>query len=360
MNDFQSRVVALAALVGAAFVADGAWAQPAPEQDPERRAAALFDRGVEAQRLGRSSEACEQFAASAELHPTPHALLQLGNCSEPADLVQALAHFQAALSISAQVADAAQRQAYEEAARERVTRLVARIPTLAIRPAPGPDVRVELVARGDVTGDRVISVAEGWHAPRGLNPGRYVLRFARVGTGAPEGAAYAQTIELTEGSHVEVSPPTLPAAEPTLPINPPLGTEVTAGPGTRPSPPTEANERELRFEPLPIAFAGAGVLLVATSLVTGRVSSTARSKLDGECDPPDRETGLRSCDPSLSGTKARVDDYALLTDLLWGAGAISAGVGITLFILDQRDRPPAQLDAACSPAGCAISLAGGF
>src|SRR5262245_60543337 len=69
------------------------------------RAESLFESGLELQRLGQLEQACQRFESSAELAPSPHALLQVGNCREPQDPVGALASFEAALAAAGKVTD---------------------------------------------------------------------------------------------------------------------------------------------------------------------------------------------------------------------------------------------------------------
>ena len=99
--------------------------------------------------------------------------------------------------------------------------------------------------------------------------------------------------------------------------------------------------------------------MIAAGVVTGQMSSSARSTLEDECGPPDEQTGVRPCDPSLSDTKARVENYALASDILWVTGALSVAVGITLFVIDQSS-PPSGLEANCWGAGCEVSFRGRF
>jgi len=356
-NHLKARVVAWLALIASLGVELRAGAQESAPADVQSHAAQLFDQGIEAQRLGQLQPACELFAASATLHATPHSLLQLGNCSEPKDLVAALGHFEAALALADDVDDPARQEAYRGAARQRIDALAARVPTLTVQPSPTPGVRVELVGGSGTAGEQSIELVAGVGAPQRLNPGRYLVRAT-----APGAVSYERAIHITEGARVHVQlPALLPAVQPALASGPAPGAIAAPGVNAQSQPPPEDRGASTawRFEPLPLVLAGGGVLLIAAGVVTGQMSSSARSTLEQECGPPDEQTGLRPCDPSLSDTKAQVENYALASDILWVTGALSVAVGITLFAIDQSS-PPSQLEASCWGAGCEVSFRGRF
>jgi hypothetical protein len=318
----------------------------------EARAESLFEEGLALQRLGQVEQACERFEASTVLAALPHALLQVGNCREPDDPLGALASFESALDAAGKVTDSTRRQAYEGAAKKRIASLEARIPTLIVYPPPSPNVRVEIAA---ATGGEPLAMTRFGEARR-LNPGKYKLTAS-----APGAEPYVLDLELKSEQRLELDiPPLDPVkgeaaagkAEPASPTEP-------ASPMEPAAPMSEPSEG-LRFGTGPVVLASAGGALILTSLITGRISSSARSELDQECSPPDEVTGLRACDASLADTKSRVEDYALATDVLWIGGSLLAGAGITWFLLDQKDSESPAIEAACSGVGCNLLMKGTF
>lgn len=308
----------------------------------EARAESLFEDGLALQRLGQLAQACERFETSAELVALPHALLQVGNCREPDDPLGALASFQAALAAAGEVTDSTRRQAYERAARERIAQLELRIPLLTVHAPPAPSLRVEVAA---VPGGDARAITR-FGEPQRLNPGKY-----RLTASAPGAEPYVLDLDLKPEQRLELDIPPLA----------PLKPEAEEGEApAEPAPPASEPDEGLRFGMGPVVLASAGGALVLTSLVTGRISSSARGELDRECAPPDELTGLRACSASLAGTKSRVEDYALATDLLWISGSVLAGVGITWFLLDQNRPESPALEAGCTGSGCGLTLTGSF
>lgn len=356
----RSAVASLLAAV-AWFVSPLALAQPGAAagsgaeteestETAEARAQRSFDRGLELQRLGQLEAACELFEASTELAPLPHAWLQWGNCRERRDAVGALHSFEAALAAAARVEVAVEREAYEAAARQRIEPLLRRVPTITFRPSSTPGASV-VIAPASASSGVAVTVFD---QPQRFNPGSYGVRVS-----APGRALYLTNVDLAVGQHLEL---VLPALEeiPSVgsPPVPPRGRASSgSGAGARPA----GDEAEaLRFGPLPVALASGGAALLLTSVVTGLRSSSAREELERECEGPSAVTGLRPCRESLAGTKRRMEDYALATDVLWVTGALLAGVGVTLFVLDQSEPEAAWLGAGCSADRCGLSARGRF
>lgn len=316
----------------------------------EVRAEALFDEGLALQRLGQPAQACERFEASAEHAALPHALLQVGNCREPDDPLGALTSFEAALVAAGKVTDSTRRQAYEAAAKKRVAALESRLPTITVYPPAERNVRVEVTADGG----QARAVAR-FGVPLRFNPGKYRLTASAPGT-----EPYALDLELSPEQRLELDiPPLDPATRDESTRDEPTRDESTRDQVTQP-PPLAEPAGGLRFGTGPVVLASTGGVLVLTSLVTGRVSSSARGELDRQCSPPDALTGLRACDASLADTKSRVEDFALATDMLWISGSLLAGAGITWFLLDQKRPESPALEADCSGTGCGLSLRGTF
>lgn len=308
----------------------------------------LFESALTQQTAGDSKKACELFEASVAVGPSPHGWLQVGICRESVDALAALDAFEAARALASSVDDPKRRNAYLSAADEHIHALARRIPTVTFRASPTPGVVAEMtrVERG------VVSPVDRYDEALRFHPGRYQMR-----AGAPGFSSHLLDLELSEGERRVIALPALqPATEaPRLPAvepRPLAGDEATAFAAERTPP--------LAFNPLPVSLAAGGLVLVISGVVVGQLSSKERRRLERECEAPDLPSGERSCSSQLADEKRRMGDLALAADVLWVSGAIVAGVGAGLFILDQqRDESP-RVTASCSPSHCGLSAAGRF
>jgi hypothetical protein len=322
-------------------VASGAPVQPAVD--------ALFDAALKRKALGETREACEMFEASVSASPAPHAWLQVGLCREPADPVGALTAFEAALGAARLVADPRRREAYERAARERIEPLAQRVPTVTFRKSPTGGVLAEMTGAGREAGSPV----DGYDEPLRFNPGRYRLRAWATGF-----SSYVQELELIDGERRVIVLPPLSPTEPGLPSEASVAPVVpfVPEPLARSAVDTAAGPV---FNTLPVTLSVGGVVLVLSGIVAGQVSAAERRELEQGCQLPNG-TGQRRCSSGLADTKHRMDDYAVVADVLWVSGALLAGAGITLFILDQDREASPELTAGCLPGSCGVTVAGQF
>jgi len=106
----------------------------------------------------------------------------------------------------------------------------------------------------------------------------------------------------------------------------------------------------------PWVLTGLGSAMVVTGAVTGIAALTEADSLAGEC-----ANGL--CPPSvdLESRRGTVEALGIATDVLLFGGAAVALLGVVLGVaLDDSGAEPDQgqpeLNAACSPTGCAASL----
>jgi hypothetical protein len=308
----------------------------------------LFESALMQQTAGDSKKACELFEASVAVGPSPHGWLQVGICRESGDTLAALDAFEAARALASSVDDPKRRSAYLSAADEHIHALVRRIPTVTFRASATPGVVAEMtrVERG------VVSPVDRYDEALRFHPGRYQMR-----AWAPGFSSHLLDLELSEGERRVIELPALqPATEaPRLPAVEPAplaGDEATAF-AVEGTPP-------LAFNPLPVSLAAGGLILVISGVVVGQLSSNERRRLERECGAPDVSSGERRCSSQLADEKRRMGDLALAADLLWVSGAIFAGVGAGLFIVDQqRDESP-RVTAGCGPSHCGLSAAGRF
>ena len=338
------------------------------QQPPDDAALArsLFDAGLASKERGDARAACSLFEQSVDVAATPHGWLQVGTCREQRDPAGALDAFEAALAAAASVPDSARRKAYENAARERIAQLERRVPTVVFRASPTPGVAVDVTAAGRDAGMPV----DRYQEPLRFNPGQYRVRAWAAGS-----YSYLLDLELMEGERRVIALPRLEPL-PKGPITPaPLRSErrspapAAAASGAAAfasapdapehvAPPEADHGSGLRFSALPVTLFGGGLALVAAGIVSGQISSAARDDLVEQCPAvgPDQ----RKCPSSAAGTKDRMEDYALAADVLWISGALLAGTGITLFILDQGPRETTHVAAGCFAGGCGLSATGRF
>ena len=330
----------------------------AEEPSPEARARAeeAFEAGLKSRQRGQHALACEQFEASVSEAGSPHGWLQVGSCREATSLTGALEAFEAALEAARAVPDATRRSAYEVAARERIDQIERRVPSVTFRPSPTPGTSVEVVAAGHEAG---VSV-DRFDVPVRLNPGRYQVRVSAPGT-----RSHQIDIELHEAERREIE---LPALEPLVveeavpPAPVPPEPVPTAVPQTVPMDPEPITRDDggARFGVWPYVLFGGGVALVGAGVVMGQLAMNERDELRNNCGALDPSTGRRICPNDQAGTKGRMEDYALAADLLWVGGALLAGTGVTLFVLDRTSETPTEVAAGCFELGCGLRASGSF
>src|SRR5690606_35447972 len=253
----------------------------------------------------------------------------LGNCYEPqGDLVRALENFERAFTGALQTSDTRRKELWTEAARERIANLSRRVPTLRLRNVP-VDARVSLDDRLLEHGDESLR----------LNPGRH-----RVEVSAPGKVAFRQDLELAVGQRLTIDVPALQAD--------PLSPEEELAEEARDSAAREGTGGG--YGPWPYVLGGAGVLFLATAVGTGLAANAKENELENECFGTE-------CPLRLEGTRDSAKTLALFTDIFWITGLLSAGVGVTLFVLDgQDDTPGTSFEASCFGSGCGLVASGRF
>ncbi len=290
---------------------------------------------------GRFQEACQKFEESLTIASSPGTLLNLGNCYEqPGDLLRALAAFQRALAEAPKEADPDRRQAWTDAAKERLEAVSERVPQLTVFPSPTPGVQVR------VDGQPLQDLG----VPLRLNPGRH-----RIDASAAQKQPFVQEVTLAASQKVDV---TLPALDD-------LPSGASSAPPAYSPPPADdspAAEGGSRFGIWPYALMGAGGAVFATGLVTGLIARSKANELDDECTDMRDSEGRRICaDPGLRDTRDSAENLATVTDVLWISGLVVAGVGVTLFVLDgEAESAAPALEAGCFWGGCGLRASGQF
>lgn len=277
----------------------------------------------EARRLkaeGRIEQACELFERSERLRSSLGSLLNIGDCRErEGRLTAALAVFQAVADRAAALPEARQRASYTSEAQARMTALRPRVPSMRLVAPPTPSARAFVDGR-----------AVAFEQPIALDPGPH-----RIEVGAPGHRSYSESVSLAEGQQLERRLPALAA----------------------PASPS-------RFGLVPPLLLGAGGLLVAGGIVWGSRALSGEEKLSKRCEPPSAEDDAY-CDQTLADTRG----LARTADWLWVSGALVAGAGLTLYVIDWSsdadDAPESSplagaLSVRASPHALGIAAAGEF
>jgi hypothetical protein len=183
-----------------------------------------------------------------------------------------------------------------------------------------------------------------------VNPGPHLLEAS-----APDKRPYKQELQVTLGQRLVVTVPALEPLAPTAPVEP--APAVMSEP-----PPAAAGENgQSQFGVLPWILAGGGAVLLGTSLVTGLMASSKAGQLEDDCTTV-APGGKRQCPESLRDVKDSAESLALVTDVLWITGALAAGAGITLFVLDDggASESSAAVQTGCFDGGCGLLAQGRF
>ena len=322
-----------------------ALAQTGEAASAEALAAAKF---VEARRFldqGKFEEACRLFDQSQKLDPSPGTLLNLGNCREQQrDLASAFAAFSAALELARRESDPVRLEAFSNAAQSRIELLLPRVATLVLRSSPTPGA----VAR--LNGQTV----PGTGPPLRLNPGDYRMEVSATGH-----ETYVQELKLEAGQRLELPIPVLLAPAGPTPTGAPVAIAGGAAPAASSGgPPPGAASLAVggsQFGITPYLVMGGGALLVGTGIVIGQLAAAEEDELDSQCDQAPAPGQKRAC-PGLGDKIEKAESLARGADVLWIAGAVVAGVGITLFVLDDTTgEEGASLSGSCTLTGCALS-----
>lgn len=307
-----------------------------------RRADAAFKEGRALFDLGRYGEACEKFELSQQLDPSPGTLLNLGNCYEPqGDLLRALETFERAFADAQGTSDPGRKELWAEAARERIASLSRRVPRVRIRNVP-PDAQLSLDQEllDQRSPERTSGVLR-------VNPGRHLVEVSAPGKGA-----FQHDFDIVPGQRLVIDVPALQADTMAHGTDARGTAEQLDDALDRPRP--EGTPGGDQYGPWPYVLGGAGAVLLGTSVVTGLAANAKENKLENECSGT-------SCPLELEGTRDSAKTLAAFADVFWITGLITAGVGVTLFVLDsQNDAPSTSVEAGCFGSGCGLVANGHF
>lgn len=316
-----------------------AWAQAPGDRtlSVKEQADAAFEEARTLLDEGRTKEACDKFELSMSLDPSPGTLLNLGNCYEPNDLVRAIATFERALTDAQAWPEAEKKERWTAAAKGRLADLTRKVPQLTVL---STDRQVRVTLDG-----QMVEVGSALR----VNPGPHLLE-----ANAPDRSPYKQELQLALAQKLDV---TIPALEPLVPMAP---GEPAPSVLSEPAP-VAVDSGQSQFGVLPWVLGGGGALLLGTSLVTGLMASSKAGQLEDECTGTATD-GRPACPPSLRDVKDSAESLALVTDVLWITGALAAGVGITLFVLDDGGGTESgtAVQTGCFDGGCGLLTQGRF
>ncbi len=337
---------------------------PAPNAETKARAGALWREGRVLRDQQRHAEACAKFRQSLEVLRAPGTLLNVGSCfvleSNPE---QAYSTFEQVIAAAA-AEDSTRRSAFIEAARREMAALEPQLAKVAIRYVPTPGLEIHVIAPSQGH-DRQVPLDRANRLL--LRPGSYQLRAT-----APGREPFSRSFEAAAGAPVSLTIPPLqprvvapsPAAEPPPPEPVPArGSETQAAeprasdPAPEALPPPPAEERS-SARVLPWVLTGAGAAALSAGIVTGIMTSSKEGELKEGCDRYD-------C-PDEPGWQDKIDDterLAVITDVLWGTGLASIGVGVALLLLDESGdagEEETRVDAGCLGGSCSVTLQGRF
>lgn len=270
-------------------------------------AEALFEEGRAAMKAQDWATACEKFAESNRIDPQPGTELNLATCSEK------LGKLATAWSLYEGVVDALpaddDRRPIAEA---RIEALRNRVPKLTLNLAAGaPADTVVKIGETEVGG-------AGFGSALPVDPGKVVLRVSAPGHQPVE---LETTIE--EGSHktMEISPgPAVPATEP--------APEPTPVPTPEPTPDAGGGTQAV----VGWAIFGVGVAAVLAGVGTGIGGLVRKSDGESMCD-----FNAMTCSPEGAAANDEARVLLTTTTVTWIAGAVLAGVGLTVALTAGPD-----------------------
>jgi tetratricopeptide (TPR) repeat protein len=272
-----------------------AGAAHADDSNDIRDADALFEEGRRLFTEGRVPEACAKFAASLQLDSVPATASNLGTCYERMDRTASAR--QAFLKAS----DLARKKGDAERAEEAYRRADALAPRLTFLTVVVPE--QNRVAGLTVRRDSDALGVELWDTPVPVDPGEHTVEATATGR-----RSWKKTIRVDAPGKVDVH---VPALE-----------QIVAPTGMAPQ----------RVVGIVVAGAGIASLAVAVGLAIAASETDDESKQYCPADP-------NRCYPKGVVLRNEAIGYANAASILAGAGAIAAGVGVTLILLGRDPRP---------------------
>jgi hypothetical protein len=308
----RSALALIVAMSGAAPFAPRHAVAAEPTVAEVKRLRERFEQGQKAEVAERYQEALTIFKEVALSKSTPGVLVHLANCEEHlGQLAEALRDFERAEAIATEqgIADV------RDLARPRAAMLRERVPRLVLQLPPGVTEATVSIDGVEVPHDKVASEQR-------LDPGAHA-----VSATAPGRTPFDRKLELKERDNL------------TLAIELRVGAPARRSDGlSMSSGAADLGPERAGLRPPPVSswIAGAGaVALGLGGVVVFAISGSKNADADEACPES------ADCDRSDADAVHTLDRVALG---LWIGAAVSAGAGVTLWILDRPS--PAKAAAA--------------
>jgi hypothetical protein len=324
--------------------------------DDRATAQQLFQQGKALFKEGRFTEACPQFAAAAELSPTPGVRLNLGDCYDKIGrTASAWVSYDEALSVARKTDDSLA----ADLARARMAALKPRLSFFSVTVPPGPIVPGLTVSRdGEVVPQTAwgasVPVDPGDHAIAATAPGQIPWRSTTSVSGPGEHPVTVPRLQPTQTA----SPSTEAAAIPsgTMPIaastegapkTPPTGEGPFSGNG--------GTERTLAVVAGGLAIVGVAIGSYYGARMLSKKSEYQSHESGGQCEDIDCQTA--SHDAASAGNVATV---------AFVAGGTLLGAGAALWLFAPTSGGPStgsagfRVLAGVVQGGPELGLAGSF
>ena len=273
-------------------------------------AEALFREARDLMAAGKTSEACQKFAESQRLDPSPGTLLNLARChAQQGKTASAWAEFLAAK----RSAEATQRADLAQEAQRQADALVGQLSYLTIvasKKVPGL-----VVTRN---GETLAASALGSKLP--VDPGRYTVRAS-----APQHTDWSGEVTVEGGAASEslVIPPLEPApAASAAPAGPPPNAE-----GTNPSTTETSHPPVLAY-----VVGGVGIVATGVGLAFGALASSKYGDAEDACPT------FHGCSPSAMDDRTTAGTFATVSTVGVSVGLVGIATGVVLLVTHRSGK----------------------
>jgi hypothetical protein len=291
-----------------------AW-EPVAHAEPKEDPDALFEEGNKLMDSGRDAEACPLFERSLALDPSLGTRLNLAICYEK---IGRLGSANRLFREVAQVAHDTGKTKREEVAKEHLATLRTSASFVSITiadPSSDPVVRID-----------GIEVMRDDYAFTALDPGEHSIEAI-----ASRKKPFATKVTIAEGRG-EKHEITIPVLEAEVIVQKKVETVVNT-------------RRTAAY-----IAAGAGVVGLATAVVTGIMVSSAQSTADDHCTRAIPNSDKLGCDADGSSAVKRGQTLIPINAVAVGVAVVGLGVGSYLFFTSSPRTPATTPAVAVSPA----------
>jgi len=321
--------------------------QPALAQNQKKGGAfaeALFRNGQSLMKAGKFHEACEKFAASYEIDPAVGTLLNLAVCHEKEG--RSATAWNEFLEVAAKATQTGQkeREGFARTRAKALEQALLRVAVAVPRPTPGLEVTVD--------GNPLPQAA--WDSEMPLDPGEHRIEAKASGY---KGWDQALTVSAAQ-RHQRVEVPALEAV-----AEPPVNLETRRAEGVAPGGlepekgatgvDTAVSRPASKFPRRLVGYVldGAGGAMIVGGVISGILAKKSY-------DQAKSATTTATFNDAKSSTRTR----AVVADVLYGAGAVTLGVGLYFTLTSPRSTSTASaaVTAAPIPNGGAVMIVGGY